>query len=136
MNDRQRAELLDRIRRSSATVGRAIPETVTVAGKSVPIREFYFDVSDRSELEPDERQRVEDVLTHLRRERLRLVQRIENDEVSYERGEELVTEIVDLERAIDAFESVGEPGLAEQLRQVRIESARGLVELLRASGRK
>lgn len=136
MNERQRTELLDRIRRSSATVGRSIPETVRVDGESIPVRELYFEVSDRADLESEERRRVEDVLSYLRRERLRLVQRIENDDVDYERGTELASEIVDLKRAIDAFESLGEPGLAEQIRQERIDSARELVDLLRKSGKK
>lgn len=135
MKDRQREALLDRIRRTSATVGRSMPETVTLAGESVPVRDFYLDVADSEELDPEERQRVEDLLTHLRRERLRLVQRIRNDEVSYERGEELVSEIGALERAIDAFESLDEPGLAEEVRQERVESARELVEILRRAGR-
>jgi len=135
MDDRQRDELLDRIHRSSATVGGSIPETVLLEGESIPLREFYFEISDKQEIQTDEEERFEEILTYLRRERLRLIQLIENDEVDYESANELVPKISDLDRAIDAFESLEGPDLDEQLRQEKIKSAEGLVDLMRGFGK-
>ena len=112
-----------------------MPESIRVEGRTVPVREFYFEVSDRDELSAAERGRVEEVLSYLRRERLALVQRIRDDEVDYETGESLVPEIRDLDRAINAFESLDDPDYGEQVRRERIESARELVELMRDFGK-
>ncbi|WP_121822355.1 DUF5788 family protein [Halostella salina] len=135
MTERQRDELLGRVHRTSGTLGGSIPETVRVDGESVPVREFYFEVSDREELTGEARERVEDVLTHLRRERAELVRRIRNREVDYATAESLVPDIRELDRAINAFESVEDPSYGEQVRREKIESARELVEMMREFGK-
>lgn len=136
MNDRQREELLERIYKTGATVGGSIPETVTVADESIPLREFFFEVSGRKSLSSEDRERVDEILQHLRRERLRLVQQIKHDEVDYETGRELVPRILELERAIDALEGLEAPGLAEHVRQEKIASAQELIDLMREFGKK
>lgn len=136
MKEHQRDELLERIHRSSTTVGGSIPESVTLDGETVPLREFYFRVSSREELQPNDEERIQEILTYLRRERLRLVQLVQNDEVDFESGKELVPKISALERSINAFESLEDPSLEEQLRQEKIKSARDLVDLMRTVGLK
>ena len=135
MNERQRDELMNRIYQSSGTVGRSIPETVELGDESVPLRKFYFEVSGREDLGDEDRERVERILSYLRRERLALVQRIRNREVDYETGTSLVPTVRDLDRAINAFESLDDPRYGEQVRREKIESARELVELMRQVGK-
>lgn len=135
MNDAERAELLESIYSGSGTIGSSIPETVTIDGETVPLREFYFEVAEPDELGNKERERVEEVLSFLRRERLAMVQRIRNQEVEYETGKAVVPTIRDLDRAINAFESLEDPSYAEQVRRHRIESARELVDLMREFGK-
>lgn len=134
MNEHEREELLDRIYQMSGTIGNSIPETVRIGDESLPLREFYFEVSDREELQEEDRERIEEILSYLRRERLALVQRIQNREVDYETGESLVPKIRDLDRAINAFESLDDPCFEEQVRREKIKSARELVELMRGFG--
>lgn len=135
MNERQREELLERVYRSSGTVGRSIPETVTLEDESVPLRRVYFEVAGRDELPAEERERVQEVLSYLRRKRLALVQRIEEGGIEYETGTALVDRIRKLDRAINAFESLDDPSFEEQVRRERVESAREAVELLREFGK-
>ncbi|WP_135819682.1 DUF5788 family protein [Halostella litorea] len=135
MNERRREELLSRVNRTSGTVGGSMPESIRVDGRSVPVREFYFELSDRADLSPEERGRVEDVLSYLRRERLALVGRIRDGDVDCETGESLVAEVRDLDRAINAFESLEDPDYGEQVRRERIESARELIEMMREFGK-
>lgn len=135
MNDQQREELLDRVHQKSGTIGRSIPEAVRLEDESIPLREFYFEVSDQEELAEQNRESVSEILSYLRRKRLSLVQRIENREVDYETGEALVPKIQDIDRAINAFESLEEPSFGEQLRQEQIKSARELIELMREVGK-
>ena len=132
MNDRERQRLLDRVHQPSGTVGRSIPETLELDGESIPVRECYFDVADEDTEEAQ--RRVEEVLWYLRRKRRKLLQRIREDEMSYETGEEVAGTVQELDRAINAFESVEDPDFGEQLRQERIESAEGLLELMRNAG--
>lgn len=133
MNERQRNELLEQANRNSATLGGSFPETVTVDGETVPLREFYFELTNRDELD-DEQARLDEVLGYMKRERLRLKQRLEDDDIAYETGQELVERIRELDRAINAFESLNEPSFGEQVRRERIQSAEELVEMLRNFG--
>ena len=135
MNERQSEDLLSRIYQTSGTVGRSIPKAVRLGDESVPLREVYFEVSNREELGDEDRERVEEILSYLRRKRLNLVQRIRKRQVDYETGESLVSKIQDLDRAINAFESLEDPCFEEQVRRERIESARELVELMRELGK-
>jgi len=135
MTERERDELLGRVHRTSGTLGGSIPDAVQVDGESVPVSEFYFEVSDRDELTAETRERVEDVLAHLRRERAALIRRIRNREVGFETGQSLVPRIRNIDRAINAFESIDDPSLGEQVRRERIESARELVEMMREFGK-
>jgi hypothetical protein len=134
MNERQRNELLEQVNRTSATLGGSIPETVTVDDETVPLRAFYFEVADRGELDEEAQARVDDILGYLRRERLRVTQRIENDDIEYRTGQELVDRIQELDRAVNAFESLEEPSFGEQVRQERIQSAEELRDMLRQFG--
>ncbi|WP_435361828.1 DUF5788 family protein [Haloarchaeobius sp. DFWS5] len=134
MEEHRRDELLDQLRRSSARVGGSMPESVVLNDETVPLQQFYFEVSGRDQLSPTESERVEEVLRFLRRERLRLVQLVENDEVDYETGTELVTTVANLERAINAFESLEGSSIGEELRQKKIQSARELVDMMRSFG--
>ena len=136
MNERQRRELLARIQRASGRVGRSMPETVEFGDESIPVREFYFEVAGRDELGEEDRETVEEILSTLRRKRSALVRRIRNGEVDYATGRSLVPEIRDLDRAINAFESLDGPDFDEQLRQEKIESARRLLDLMRQFGKK
>ena len=132
MDKRQRNRLLEQLDRPSATLGRSLPETVTIDNEVVPIRDLYFALADRERLTEADRRRLEESLRYLRRKRLQLKHRLEEDEkLEYDAGEALVERIHRLDRAIDAFESVDAPELGEQVRAERIESAEELLELLR-----
>lgn len=135
MNERQRAELLEQVYQTSGTIGSSIPETVRIEDESVPLREFYFEVTDRDHLQETERERIQDVLSYLRRQRLQLIRQIREREVDYETGQSLVPRIQNLDRAINAFESLDEPCFEEQVRRKKLESARELVDLMRELGK-
>ncbi|WP_339106100.1 DUF5788 family protein [Haloterrigena salinisoli] len=135
MNEQQRVELLEQVYQSSGTIGSSIPETVRIEDETVPLREFYFEVADRDHRQETERERIREVLSYLRRQRLQLIGQIREREVDYETGQSLVPRIQNLDRAINAFESLDEPCFEEQVRREKIESARELVDLMRELGK-
>lgn len=136
MNERQRERLLDRIYQPSSTVGETIPETAIIDGEPVPIRSTLFELSDSDAPASENEQRIRTIIRGLKRERLRKVNVIKRSDVDYERGEEIVQEILELDRAINAFESVHDPDLDEQMRHQKIDSANELVELMRQFGKR
>jgi len=105
----QRKTLLERIEREGATVGASIPERIDVQGEAVDLREFVVEMRRHETYPPGEREKVERAKKNLRRERLQRRQRIEDGEVSYEEGEQLVEAIVGIDRALNALEGLGSP---------------------------
>lgn len=130
MNERQRRQLLERTRRPSATLGGEIPEEITVQGTTVDLNQFVFEYKRLETILEDERERIEEVKTKLRRERLERKRRIERDEIRYEEGERLVRTIHGIDRALNALEGLDSPDIEEQIRRKKIEDARELLALL------
>jgi hypothetical protein len=108
----ERKRLLERVNREGATVGADIPDVIDVQGEEVELRDFVFEIKRRDTVPSGERERVDRAKKNLRRERIQRLQKIENDEVSYEEGERLVESIVGIDRALNAL---------EQLRPVDLE---------------
>jgi hypothetical protein len=111
----ERKQLLERIEREGATVGADIPDRIDVQGESVDLRTFVFEIQRRDTIPPGERERVEQAKKNLRRERLQRRQRIEDADITREAGEELVTAIVGIDRALNALENLGPSNLEQQI---------------------
>ena len=107
MQEFQRKQLLERIQREGATVGADIPDRITVQGDELDLQEFVFEIRRRDTVPTGERERVERAKKNLRRERLQRKQRIEEDDISFEEGEELAKAIIGIDRALNALEQLG-----------------------------
>jgi hypothetical protein len=121
----ERKQLLERVDREGAIVGVDIPETVRFyayepdeKAEPVRLREFVFEVKKRDSLPEDLRSEAEATKKRLRRERIQRRQRIEDGDIDREEGERLVTEIVGIERALNALEGLGtETDLEAEIRR-------------------
>lgn len=131
MDERERERLLARIDRGSSTLGAELPETVEIGGETVALREFVFECERIDAVPEAQRDRIEELLSGLRRERLRRRQAIRDDEVDRETAESYVETIRGLERAISALEGLTEPEYAEAVRRERLSNARKLLSLVR-----
>jgi hypothetical protein len=132
----ERKQLLERVNREGATVGASIPETIEVQGEEIDLRSFVFEIKRRDTIPAGERDRVETAKRNLRRERLQRLQRIENDEVSYEEGEQLVESIVGIDRALNALEQLRPVDLKQEAeRQAAADRKRWMSFLKQALGR-
>lgn len=107
MREYRRKQLLERIGRDGATVGRSIPERIEIQGEEIDLREFVFEIRRRETIPPSERDRVERAKRNLRRERRERKRRIEDGEISYEEGERLAEAIIGIDRALTELESLG-----------------------------
>jgi len=130
MDEYERKRLLDSVERNSGTIGTELPETVTVRGTEVDLREFVFECRRLDAVTDEDRERLEAMKRRLKRERLARKQRIAEDEVTVEEGETLVESIRGLDRAITALEGIDTPSYSETLRQKNQQDARRLLSLV------
>ena len=135
MKEYERKALLERVEREGATVGADIPDKITVQGEEIELREFVFEIKRRETIPNGERDRVEQAKRNLRRERLQRKQRIEDEEISYEKGEQLVEAIIGIDRALNALESLGPTNIeVEQKRKEAADRKRWMSFLKQALG--
>ncbi|MFC7324796.1 DUF5788 family protein [Halorubrum rutilum] len=136
MKEYERKGLLERVNREAATVGADIPEEIEVQGEPIELQSFVFEIKRRDSIPPGERDRVERAKRNLRRERLDRLEPIEENEVSYERGEELAASIIGIDRALDALEGLNAPDPeTEAERQEAADQKRWMSFLKKALGR-
>ena len=135
MKEYERKQLLERIERDGATVGVDIPDWIEVQGEAVDLREFVVEIKRRETVPSGERERVERAKKNLRRERLQRKQRIEDDDISREEGEQLAQAVIGIDRALNALESLGPTDLeAEMEAQERADTQRWMNFLEKALG--
>lgn len=119
MREFERKQLLERANKESAIIGANIPDTIDVQGETIDLREFVFEIKRRETIPAGEQERVDRAKKNLRRERIERMEKIENNEVSFEEGETLVQSVIGIDRALNAL---------EQLRPVDIEQEAELKE--------
>lgn len=114
----ERKRLLERVDREGATVGATIPETVDLDGEPFDLRAFVFETKSVERVAAEERRQVQEVKKRLRRARLTRRRRLEDEgaDVPREEGERLVEEIVGIDRALNALESLGPTDLEDEMR--------------------
>ncbi|SFR40405.1 hypothetical protein SAMN04487947_0990 [Halogeometricum rufum] len=114
MKEFERKQLLERVNREGATIGVDIPDRIDVQGEEVELRDFVFEIKRRETVPDGEKERVDRAKKNLRRERLQRLQRIEENEVSYEEGRRLVESIVGIDRALNALEQLRPANLEQE----------------------
>ncbi len=136
MEEYQRKQLLERIGRDGATVGVTLPESIEIQGEEIDLRSFVFEIKRRDTIPPGERERVEQAKRNLRRERTERLARIDENEVSYEKGRTIATSIIAIDRALNALEQLDPTDLqAEADRQAAADTKRWMNFLKKALGR-
>jgi len=138
MKEYEREILLERIGRESATVGASIPDQIDVQGERLDLQSFVFEIKRRETIPSGERERVERAKKNLRRERLQRKQRIEGEteeELTFETGERLAEDIIGIDRALAALESLRPTDIeGERNRQETADTKRWLNFLKQALG--
>jgi hypothetical protein len=131
----QRKQLLERVGRDGSTVGVQLPEAIDIQGEVLDLQSFVFEIKRRETVPPGERERVDQAKRNLRRERTERLGQIEDNEVSYEEGEELAESIIGIDRALNALEQLEPVDLeAEAQRQDAADQKRWTMFLKKALG--
>lgn len=127
----EREQLLERVSRQGATIGHSIPEEITLQETTVPLREFVFELRRRETYPRPEQERVDNAKRSLRRGRRDRLDRLESAAISYEEGERLATEIIGIDRALNALESLSPESIEAQAEKQAIADQRRWISFLR-----
>jgi len=107
----ERAKLVERIERESATVGADIPDRIELGDQTLDLDAFVFEMRRRDAIPAGERERLEDAKRSLRRARRERKERIEAGQIDYEQGEEIAREVIGIDRALNALDDLSEADL-------------------------
>ena len=102
MKEYEREALLDRADRDSVSVGTRIPRTVELDGDEFELADYVF------EARAGERDDIKEKKKLLRRRRNDLLDRIREDDLTYEEGEEVVERVAGIDRALNVLQGTGE----------------------------
>lgn len=132
----ERKQLLERLDREGSTVGRRVPERLEIQGEPFDLKAFLFEVKRHETVPAEIRERVRELKRVLRRERLERREVVEEGQVPREEGEELVEEILGIERALNALDDLDRTDLeAETAAQEAADQKRWLSFLKQVLGR-
>ncbi|ELZ47520.1 hypothetical protein C464_08420 [Halorubrum coriense DSM 10284] len=131
MDESEREAILDRVTSQSATVGASVPDAVTIDGSAVDLSEFIVETRAVETVPPDVERKVSSVKSTLRAERERRMARLrgERDEgtrsgdaaLDRETAERLADEIVGIDRALNALETIRHPDFADEHRSATLD---------------
>lgn len=121
MDDDEREALLRRINRGSATVGASVPETLTIHGDEIDLKEFLVETRKVDRIPPETMDLVGEATRTLKAERETRVQTLESEPIDRERAEAIATEVVGIDRAINALETIRHPDFADETTATTID---------------
>lgn len=124
LTEDRRQELLDEVRRRTATIGKRIPETVRVDGEPFDLREFVMETKSQGSIPPDRRESVRTVRSTLERERKRRLDRLETASLTESEATELADTILGLDRALTALSNLSEPDFETRSSQAEVNGTR------------
>ena len=100
----EREALLDRIDRDGATIGVSVPESVTVDGEELRLRELVFDLRDDGAAPEGNRPSRAELKRALRGERRNRRNRLEEAAIDRQEAEAIVASIAGIDRALELLD--------------------------------
>jgi len=124
MEESERDALLKRVSRQSATVGASLPEQISVDGAELELKEFIVETRKLERLPPETEATLDAAKRTLRAERDQRLERLETAELDRERAETLADEIVGIDRALNALETMRRPDYGDEARAASVDDHR------------
>lgn len=124
MKTYEREALLERVERESATIGASMPQRITLEEEPVALEERVLRLQRLDSLSKEDRAERDNLLVALRGKRLELVEQLEEVPMDRETGEDLVEQVIGIDRARAALRSVGsDTDIEEEIRKQRVADA-------------
>ncbi|QKY15439.1 DUF5788 family protein [Halorubrum sp. CBA1229] len=145
MDESLREELLERVNSRTATIGASVPDTVTIDGAELDLSEFIVETRAIETVPPAVDRKLASVKATLREERRRRLDRLEGavdageagnggasqtgdanraavpDALDREAAERLADEIIGIDRALNALETIRHPDFADEHRSATLD---------------
>lgn len=121
MDDSERTALLQQVNKQSATVGASIPETVPIQGTEIELAEFIIETRGIEQLPPESESVLAEAKRAFRTARAERVEQIESAELDREQAEAIADEIVGIDRALNALETIRHPDFGDQSQAETVE---------------
>ncbi|TKX42312.1 hypothetical protein EXE41_17365 [Halorubrum sp. SD690R] len=134
MDEAEREAILDRVTSQSATVGASVPDEVTIDGTAVDLSEFIVETRAVDTVPPEVERKVSSVKSTLRAERERRMARLRGEgaetnagdtpddpPLDRETAELLADEVVGIDRALNALETIRHPDFADAHRSATLD---------------
>ena len=118
MKEYEREALLDRADRDSVSVGVRVPETVELEGDEFALADYVFEARAGEADDVKEKKKL------LRRRRNDLLDRIREDDMTYEEGERVVERVAGIDRALNVLQGTGEGIEAEARAKEKADAKR------------
>jgi hypothetical protein len=130
MDDDERAALLKRINRQGATVGASVPETITIGDEEIELAEFLIETRKLERIPPEIESTITTVKRTLRDERSHRADRLESAPIDRDTAETIADEIVGIDRALNALETIRHPDYGDLSRAQFIQDNKRWVDFL------
>jgi len=132
MDEAERDELIARVSRQSATVGASLPERITVDGAELELEEFIVETRKLERLPPETETTLDAAKRTLRAERDRRFERLETADIDRADGERLADEIVGIDRALNALETIRRPDYGDEASSAAVADHRRWLDFVEA----
>lgn len=128
MKEYERKTLLEKAGRESSFIGATIPKEIDLDGEIFGLQEYVLNTR-KSDMEPDG-----DIKKKLRRKRTDLRKSLEEDDIAYSEGMEIVDTIKGIERALTVLEAEDTDIDAESSRKEKADTQRWMEFLKKVTG--
>lgn len=121
MDETEREAFIERVGRQSATVGASLPERITVDGTDIELRAFVVETRKLERIPEETEATLEAAKRTLRTERADRFERLESAPLDREAAATLAEEIVGIDRALNALETIRRPEYGDEAGTASVE---------------
>lgn len=132
MDEAEREALIERVSRQSATVGASLPERITVDGAELELEAFIVETRTLERLPPETEATLDAAKRTLRAERDQRFERLETTDIDRAAAERLADEIVGIDRALNALETIRRPDYGDEARGASVADHRRWLDFVEA----
>ncbi len=121
MDSADRHALIKRVSKQGATIGASLPETVTVHGEEIDLDAFLIETRKVDGVPPDAAEILSEAKREFQAARNEKYERLKHAPLNKAEAEALATEIIGIDRALNALRRIRRPQYGEESQAKQIE---------------
>ena len=132
MDEAEREAFIERVSRQSATVGASLPERITVDGTDIELRAFVVETRKLERIPQETEATLDAAKRTLRTERAERFERLESAPLNREAAATLTEEIIGIDRALNALETIRRPDYGDEAGAAVVEDHKRWLDFVEA----